>query len=137
MAQFGGTAAKVVVAIALAALAIGVRWHHIRAEPLDFQPARQYHSAQIARAYYVQWSSGMPAWKTRIAHAYLREDGPIEAPTLEALAATAYRVSGGERLWLPRLFSTLFWVAGALFLYLLATRFVPWWSALLAVGLYL
>lgn len=129
--------AKVLIAIAIGALAIGVRWRHISAEPLDFQPARQYHSAQIARAYYVEWSPGMPAWKTRIAHAYLREDGPIEAPILETIAASAYRVSYGERLWLPRLFSSLFWLAGALFLYLLATRFVLWWGAVFAALLYL
>ena len=46
-------------------------------------------------------------------------------------------MSYGERLWLPRLFSSLFWLAGALFLYLLATRFVPWWGAVFAALLYL
>src|SRR5438477_574168 len=86
--------AKVLIAIAIGALAIGVRWRHISAEPLDFQPARQYHSAQIARAYYVEWSPGMPAWKTRIVHAYLREDGPIEAPILETIAASAVARDG-------------------------------------------
>jgi hypothetical protein len=130
-------AAKVILAIAIAATALGVRWDHITARPLDFHPARQYHSAQIARAYYVKSSAGMPEWKTRIASAYLREDPPIEAPTLEAVAASAYWLSRDERLWLPRLFSSLFWLTGGLFLYLLARRFVCWWAALVAVGMYL
>src|SRR5207253_1831671 len=60
-----------------------------------------------------------------------------ELPIFERAVAIAYRIAGGERLWIPRLLSSLFWITGGLFLYLLAARFARWWSALFVVGIYL
>jgi Dolichyl-phosphate-mannose-protein mannosyltransferase len=119
------------------ALALAARWDHIRALPFDFHAARQFHSAQLARSYYVLASDEMPEWKRHISRVRLREDAPIELPIIQYSTATAYRLFDGEQLWLPRLASSLFWIAGAAFLYFLATRFAPWWGAVGAVALYL
>lgn len=118
-------------------LALVVRWSHIHALPFDFHAARQFHSAQVARSYYVLASDGMPEWRKEISRVRLREDAPIELPIVQYSAATAYRFLGGEQLWIPRLLSSLFWIAGGALLYLLAARFAPWWAALGAVALYL
>jgi hypothetical protein len=125
------------LAITIAVLALVVRSNHISALPFDFHGARQYHSANVARAYYSDWSESLPDWKKRVARANLDEDPPIELPVIEFIAATAYQLADAERLWLPRLFSSLFWISGGLFLYLLATRFVPRWPALVATMVYL
>jgi Dolichyl-phosphate-mannose-protein mannosyltransferase len=131
------TLAYLFVAITIAVLALVVRSNHISALPFDFHGARQYHSANIARAYYVESSDSLPDWKKRVARVNLDEDPPIELPVVESIAATAYRLSNGEHFWIPRLFSSLFWIMGALFVYLLATRFVRRWPAFLATTVYL
>jgi hypothetical protein len=125
------------LAVALASLALVARESHISALPLDFHAARQYHSAQLARSYYVLHSDGMPDWKRRVARSRLSDDPPLELPVFPFTVATVYRLSGGERLWIPRLLSSLFWIAGAVLLFALARRFVQAWAALLAVVVYL
>jgi hypothetical protein len=125
------------LAVVLASLALVARESHISALPLDFHAARQYHSSQLARSYYVLHSNGMPDWKRRIARARLRDDPPLELPIFPFTVATVYRLSGGERLWIPRLLSSLAWIAGAVLLFALARRFVQAWAALLAVLVYL
>lgn len=131
--SWGGSA---LLALGLVAVALLVRWGHVTALPFDFHAARQYHSAQLARSYYVL-ASDAPEWQKTVARVRLREDPPIELPIFQAATAAAYGVAGGERLWIPRLASALFWIAGGLFLFLLARRFAPAWSAAGAVALYL
>jgi hypothetical protein len=127
----------VLVGLAVAALAIAVRWSHVTAAPLDFAQARQYHALTLAREYYVRDSTSTPEWKRHVARVNFELEPLLEVPILERVAATAYRIVGGERLWIPRLLSSLFWVGGALFLFLLARRFAEWWAALVAVLIYL
>jgi hypothetical protein len=69
--------------------------------------------------------------------ARLREAQPIELPILPYATAIIYSLVGGEHLWIPRLLSSLFWILGALFLYLLARRFAHGWAALFGVAVYL
>jgi hypothetical protein len=127
----------VLVGLAVAALAIAVRWNHVAAAPLDFAEARQYHALTLAREYYLRDSASTPEWKKRVARVNFELEPLLEVPILERVAATAYRLVGGERVWIPRLLSSLFWVGGALFLFLLARRFAEWWGASLAVLIYL
>src|SRR5437773_6672901 len=130
--------AFVFLAAAVAALALFVRSHHITAPPFDFHPDRQFHSFIIARAYYLKISSSAPAWERSVANANLRgSDSPIEPPIAESITAAAYRITGSVHLWIPRLFSSLFWITGGLLLYLLATRFASRAAALCSVVVYL
>jgi Dolichyl-phosphate-mannose-protein mannosyltransferase len=128
---------SVAVAFAVAALAIGIRWSHISSPPLDFALARQYHSFNIARWYYIRGLASAPAWQRRVAYGNYEQEPALELPILESTAATAYRIAGGERTWIPRLLSSLFWTIGAAFLYVLAMRLGGRSAALLAVALYL
>src|SRR5436309_7024743 len=88
----------IALAVGLTTLALVTRWNHIDALPFDFAGARQYHSANVARAYYIDVFGGVPDWKKRVARANLRVDPPIELPVIEFSAAVAYRLTGGERL---------------------------------------
>jgi 4-amino-4-deoxy-L-arabinose transferase-like glycosyltransferase len=62
---------------------------------------------------------------------------PYEPPLLELAATAFYRATGGERIWFPRLLSTLAWLAGAVCLAFLALRLTNAAGMLTAVALYL
>ena len=129
--------ALAVLAIVIAGVALAARWNHVNASPFDVAEARQLQDATLARGYYVLHLSAAPDWQRRVMRARLREAQPIELPILPYAAAISFRLAGGEHLWIPRLLSSLFWILGALFLYLLARRFTHGWAALLGVAVYL
>src|SRR5436309_3465290 len=129
--------ALILLGLAVATLAIAVRWTHISAAPLDFATARQYHALTLAREYYIRDSGSATAWQKRVAHVNFEQEPLLEVPVLEFVAATAYRIAGGEHIWIPRLLSSLFWVAGGVFVFLLARRLAGRWGASLAVLIYL
>jgi 4-amino-4-deoxy-L-arabinose transferase-like glycosyltransferase len=99
--------------------------------------SRELHNALIARQYYLGDGAGLPAWKENV----LRELGevvkPIEPPILDLLAASAFRLTGGEKLWVPRLISGLMWLLGGVFLYLIAVRLTTRAGAVVTLALYL
>lgn len=117
--------------------ALCARLYRIEQPPLEFHAARQYRSALIARAYYYQTQAGVPESKRQTALASKERMGILEPPVMEALACLAYRIAGGERLWIPRLFSSLFWLVGGAFLYLLAKRIAQSDGALVSTAFYL
>jgi Dolichyl-phosphate-mannose-protein mannosyltransferase len=125
------------LAIVIAAAALLARWDHINASPFDFAEARQVHYETLTRAYYVLDFGGSPDWQKRVMRVRLRDSPPPEVPILPYATAIIYRLVGGEHLWIPRLLSSLFWIVGALLLYLLTTRFTRPWAALIAIAFYL
>jgi hypothetical protein len=118
--------------------ALGIRFYEIDEPPLDFQPERQLHGAILARWYYLKTQDSAPLWKKRIAERSAHDEGIVgEPPILEFVASQAYRVAGGERLWIPRALSTLFWLAGGLFLFLIARRLASLGAASCALAFFL
>src|SRR5882724_4299043 len=97
--------------------ALGIRLYHSTDPPLDFHATRQYRSLIIARGFYVDHLASTPEWTREVAHCSQKKQGVLEPPIMEFVVATGYRGLGGERLWLPRLFYTLFWLAGGGFVY--------------------
>jgi 4-amino-4-deoxy-L-arabinose transferase-like glycosyltransferase len=99
--------------------------------------SRELHNALIARQYYLGDGAGLPPWKQNV----LREVGevvrPLEPPILDLLAAAAFRLTGGEDLWVPRLVSALMWLVGGVFLYLIAARLTTRAGAMVTLALYL
>ena len=114
---------------ALVVLGLCIRLYGIGQPPMDVIGVRQYHGALLARGFYEWLLTGN--LKT------IPADGIIEPPILELLAALSYVISGGEHLWIPRLLSTLFWLVGAFFLYLVARKIVSPNAALFSVAFYL
>jgi hypothetical protein len=117
--------------------ALGIRLHHSGDPPLNFHATRQYRSLIIARGVYYDHLTSLPDWKQRVASCSRQNQGVLEPPIMEHAVATFYRMLGGERLWLPRLLSSLFWLAGGVFLYLIGRRIAGEDAALFAAAFYL
>jgi 4-amino-4-deoxy-L-arabinose transferase-like glycosyltransferase len=98
---------------------------------------RELRNALLAREYYLSSDEGLPAWKRRVLDELHDLFRPIEPPILDVLAGSTFRLTGGERLWIPRLWSTLFWLLGGVFLYRIATRVTRREGAIFALALYL
>jgi hypothetical protein len=61
----------------------------------------------------------------------------LEPRILEHAAVLGYRVIGEERLWIPRLMSSIFWVIGGVFVYVIAIKTSSWAAALFSAAFYL
>ncbi len=99
-----------------------VRDYRIHQVPLEFHPVRQYHSAIIARALYYRHAPSISRWAKEAADCASQWQDGLEPPIMEHLASLAYRLRGRERLWMPRLMASIFWLVGGAFLYLLSGR---------------
>ena len=113
--------------------ALSLRLDHLTDPPLGFWPVRQYRSALIARGLFYEIDRHHPDWAGRVASENLRQQGVLEPPIVEAVAALSYKVTGSERLWVPRLTSIAFWLAAGLTLFLVARRLGSRVSSLVAV----
>ena len=98
---------------------------------------RENQSSLIARGWYLAGRDDIPAWQRRVLDEVDTVLKPYEPPLLELAATAFYRATGGERIWFPRLLSTLAWLAGAVCLAFLARRLTNAAGMLTAVALYL
>jgi len=119
------------------AVGLAVRLYDLTDLPLDFHPTRQLHSALMARGMYYQNLESVPEWQREMAIRQWKMEGVIEPPFMEWLAAQAYHLAGEELLWLPRLFSIIFWMVGGIGLLLWVRRIAPMEGALAALAFYL
>ena len=117
--------------------ALVIRLHNITAPPLDFAPGRQYFSANFARAYYFETSESIPEWRKQVSRATVQKQLSLEPRIMEHAAVLGYRIVGGEHLWVPRLLSSIFWVIGGAFLYLIAKKIVSIDAAIFSTAFYL
>jgi 4-amino-4-deoxy-L-arabinose transferase-like glycosyltransferase len=125
--------------VALAALLLAgllVRLPAISGPLLDFAPARETYDALRARIIYLA-GERIPMWQRAVLDRDRREVPQIEPPVMEHLAVLSYRIAGGEKTWIPRLFSVLFWLMGGMFLYRLACRVAADPGPLIATAIYL
>jgi len=117
-------------------LALSIRLYDLTDLPLDFHPTRQLFSAIKARGMYFQTRWDLPDWQRTMAIQQWKLKVTVEPEIMERLAAFAYRYTG-EQLWVPRLFSVVFWLTGGIFLYLLARDLASTDGAILALAFYL
>src|SRR3990172_1556642 len=90
-------------------LALGIRLFDLTDPPLDFHPTRQLRSAMIARGMYYAGLDDVPEWQREMATRQQDSQEALEPTILQTLVAFAYRLAGGEHLWLAKLlFSPLF-----------------------------
>jgi 4-amino-4-deoxy-L-arabinose transferase-like glycosyltransferase len=103
-------------------LGTGLRLLDLTDPPLDYFPQRQLRGAIIARAIYYQLlPSADPA--TRDQAVYLANTMDKNEPSVfEGLVALTYLVTGGEHLWVARIYAIIFWLLGGIALYFLASR---------------
>lgn len=135
-----GSAGKFTEWLLLALLfgvALGIRVYGITGPPLEFHPTKQYRSAITARAYYYEQAESVTERQREVARDNLQRIGVIVPTPQERAIAWLYVATGGERIWIGRLFSVLCWLAGGMWLYALARRTAGFESAFLATSFYL
>ena len=116
--------------------ALIIRVYDITDLPLDFHPTRQLFSAVKARGMYYETLSDVPEWQREFAIQQWKTKVTIEPEIMERLAAFIYGYTG-EQLWIPRLISSVFWLVGGIFIYLLARDMLSVDGAVLALAFYL
>jgi 4-amino-4-deoxy-L-arabinose transferase-like glycosyltransferase len=104
--------------------------------PLDFHPTRQLLSLIKARGMYYAALSNTPDEQREFAINQWHSKTTFEPELLERLVVFTYRFTG-EQVWIARIYSSLFWIIGGIFLYLLARDLVSENGALLSLTIYL
>ncbi len=99
--------------------ALGIRLYDLTDLPLDFHPTRQLFSALKARGMYYETLTDAPAQQREFAIQQGKLRATIEPEILEKLTVFTWKFTG-EQLWVARIYSSLFWLIGGIFLYLLA-----------------
>ncbi len=103
--------------------ALGLRLTDFDDPPLDFHPARQMHSAMLARGFYLDSGGYLedqsPEYNT-LAKILGRLEPWIEPPIYEKLTSGLYHLFGAVDLRIPRAVSILFWLIGGIGAALLA-----------------
>ncbi|MBI5935292.1 MAG: glycosyltransferase family 39 protein [Chloroflexi bacterium] len=116
--------------------ALGIRLYDITDLPLDFHPTRQLFSALKARGMYYQSLPNAPADLREFAIQQGKLRATIEPEILERLTVFTWKFTG-EQLWVARIYSSLFWLIGGIFLYLLARDLFSKDAALFTAAFYL
>lgn len=115
----------------------GLRSLNLHNPPLDFHAWRQLRSATIARAMYYEMLPSADAGTRDQAINLGKRFEVLEPRIFERLVALTYLALGGERLWVPRLYSILFWTIGGAGLFALARRMLSPDAALTALAVYM
>lgn len=117
-------------------LGFAIRLYDLTDLPLDFHPTRQLLSALKARGMYYETLTNIPSEQKTFAIEQWKIRAAIEPEIIENLTAFTYRFSG-EQLWIARIYSSLFWLIGAFFLFLLARDLTSTEGALASTAVYL
>ena len=126
----------VITLVVLFGLGLGIRLFDLTDLPLDFHPTRQLLSALKARGMYYQSNPGVPDWQRKMAVQQWKTKAEVEPEVFERLVAYTYRFTG-EQLWVARIYSSLFWLIGAGFLFMLAKELFSFDAAVAAAAYFL
>jgi 4-amino-4-deoxy-L-arabinose transferase-like glycosyltransferase len=129
--------ARLTLLVALFIAAFGIRLYHSQGPPLDFHATRQYRSLLLAREYYFETGDFVPDRERQVAAISAQRQGLLEPPILEHVVALAYRLTGGESMWLPRALSSILWLVGGVWLYRIARRLAGPDAAIVSTAFYL
>lgn len=122
--------------ILLFALGLGLRLLKLTNPPLD-EGYRFLNSELIARGMYYQMRPSVDLTLRQQAINMWHAAEAFEPPIFERVVAITYLLTGGERMWMPRLYSILFWLVGGAALYRLTRRMVGVWGGLTSLAFYL
>ena len=118
-------------------LAFVIRLYDLTDLPLDFHPTRQLLSAIKARAIYYQTQpDGISTDQLETGIRMAKFKAGVEPVVFERLVAFTYQLIG-EQLWVARVYSSLFWLIGGVFLFLLARDLISFDGALISTVYYL
>ena len=116
-------------------LALAIRLYKVETPSLI--PAREFHSAFFARAFFYDGNEAIQDWQREAAFTSKERLGTLEPPILEFLVAAIYDLVGGEHLWIAKMLTAIFWVISGFFFYKLARKLMPEGTAVFVTGYYL
>ncbi len=100
-------------------------------------PEREFRSMLLARAYYYEKAESIPPWENELAQISKARLGELEPSILEFIVSRIYILSGEESIKIVRILTSIFWVIGGIFFYLIAKRVMPTDPAVIATVFYL
>src|SRR5260221_713427 len=134
---FNSRLVKSIALVFIFSLALGIRLYDLTDLPLDFHPTRQLLSVIKARGlYYETQPDGISTAQLEAGIQMAQLKAGVEPVVFERLVAFTYRFTG-EEIWIARIYSSLFWLIGGIFLFLLVQELVSFDGALLATAYYL
>jgi hypothetical protein len=134
---FSTRAIRIATFVILFSTALAIRLYDLTDLPLDFHPTRQLLSAIKARALYFRTQpDGISTEHLEIGIRQAKLKAQVEPVVFERLVAYTYRFVG-EQLWIARVFSSLFWLLGGMFLFLLVRALVSFDAAIVSTAYYL
>jgi 4-amino-4-deoxy-L-arabinose transferase-like glycosyltransferase len=122
--------------VLLLGLGLAIRLYDLSDLPLDFHPTRQLLSHLKARGMYFQGQPDVPDWQRKMAIKQWRTRAEVEPEVFERLVAFTYRFTGVNTS-VARVYASLFWILGGVFLFLLAREVGDSEAALIALSYYL
>lgn len=129
-------AARTFALLVIFTLALAIRLYDLTDLPLEFHSTRQLLSALKARGMYYETRFDVSPEERTFAVQQWKFRASVEPEIFERIVAWTYRFTG-EQVWIARIYSSLFWLIGGIFLYLLARRLVPGDGAIAATAIYL
>src|SRR5215208_5072944 len=134
---FSSRAARALALVLVFGAALAIRLYDLTDLPLDFHPTRQLVSFIKARGlYYETQPDGVSTWELETAIRFAKLKADIEPVVFESFVAWTYGFTG-EQVWIARIYASLFWLIGGVFLFLLAREFVSFEGALVSTTYYL
>ncbi|MGE5379078.1 MAG: ArnT family glycosyltransferase [Bacteroidota bacterium] len=134
---FSSRGVRIAALLILFISAFAIRLYDLTDPPLDFHPTRQLLSAIKARAYFYETKpAGIPFAKVEEAKRQAKLKAQVEPEILEQVVAFTYRFTG-EKVWVARIYSSLFWIIGGIFLFLLVRDLLTFDAAILSTAYYL
>ncbi|MBL8080067.1 MAG: glycosyltransferase family 39 protein [Anaerolineales bacterium] len=133
---FASKTVGLAVLLTLLILGAAIRMHDLTDLPLDFHPTRQLLSALKARGIYYETLRNVSAEQKSFAIQQWKVRAAIEPEIIENIVAYTYRFTG-EHLWIARIYSSLFWLIGGFFLFLLVRDLTSVDGALASTAVYL
>jgi len=134
---FSNRFVRIAALVILFGAAFAIRMYDLTDLPLDFHPTRQLLSAIRARGlFYETQPDGYPTWKLEAGIQHMQSKADIEPIVYERLVAFTYRFIG-EQVWVARVYSSIFWMIGAAFLFLLVRELVSFEGALVSMAYFL
>jgi hypothetical protein len=127
---------KILMLSVLLLLGFGIRCLDLLEPPLDFHPVRQLRSAIIARNIYYQLNPNI-SQELRLAAQRVVPNEVLEPPIFESIVSLGYLVSGGENLWLARIFAIIYWLIGGVALFFILHRYFFFSTSLVSLAFYL
>jgi 4-amino-4-deoxy-L-arabinose transferase-like glycosyltransferase len=128
---------ELLVLIAIFLGGAGLRFSDLTQPPLDVHAWRQLRSVAVARQIFYDLLPNADPQVQAQAHYLGVVFSTLEPPLFEGLVARTYLLTGGENIWVARVYSIVFWLVGGLGLFGLAKRMTSADGGLVALAFYL